>query len=81
MLQLWSLVGRWHSQCGVSGDSDSKIDDPPLMCGAQQPPARPPMREALSPIPPLPLPRHSLPSQQTLTTTHNCLLQTVRSCW
>ena len=23
MLQVWSLVGRWHSQCGVSG---SKID-------------------------------------------------------
>ena len=23
MLQVWSLVGRWHSQCGVSGP---KID-------------------------------------------------------
>ena len=43
MLQVWSLVGRWHSQCGVSGP---KIDDPPLMCGAHKgtrPPASPPM--------------------------------------
>ena len=46
MLQVWSLVGRWHSQCGVSGVSGPKIDDPPLMCGAHKgtrPPARPPM--------------------------------------
>ena len=25
MLQVWSLVGRWHSQCGVSGP---KIPEP-----------------------------------------------------
>ena len=33
MLQVWSLVGRWHSQCGVSGP---KLDDLPLVCGAHK---------------------------------------------
>ena len=33
MLQVWSLVGRWHSQCGVSG---SKIDSRTLTNVNQQ---------------------------------------------
>ena len=54
MLQVWSLVGRWHSQCGVSGVSGPKIDDPPLMCGAHKgtrPPARPWARQSVLTLP------------------------------
>ena len=52
MLQVWSLVGRWHSQCGVSGP---KLDDLPLVCGAHKgarfPPARPCARQIVLTLP------------------------------